>query len=246
MALPDRTTITWYGHSCVRIDTAGGKTVIIDPFFENPKSPIKADAVDRCDLLLVTHGHFDHMGDAVALASRLRPAWPCMHEMSLWLARQLPRGGDAVVGFKKGGTVEAAGHRVTMVTAHHSAGDWNAAGDTTLYLGDPAGFVIELEDGYRIYHAGDTEAFSDMRLIKELHRPDLAMLPIGGHYTMDPTGAALAIEFLGVDEVMPLHYGTFPILAGTPSQLGDALSARGLGSVRVHEPEPGGTIGSPV
>jgi L-ascorbate metabolism protein UlaG (beta-lactamase superfamily) len=246
MTLPDRTTITWYGHSCVRIDTAGGKTVIIDPFFENPKSPIKADAVDRCDLLLVTHGHFDHMGDAVALASRLRPAWPCMHEMSLWLARQLPGGGDAVVGFNKGGTVEAAGFRVTMVTAHHSAGDWNAAGDTTLYLGDPAGFVIELEDGYRIYHAGDTEAFSDMRLIKELHRPDLAMLPIGGHYTMDPTGAALAIEFLGVDEVMPIHYGTFPILAGTPDQLRDALSARGLGSVRVHEPQPGGTIGSPV
>jgi len=130
-----------------------------------------------------------------------------------------------------------------MVTAHHSAGDWNAGGETTLYLGDPAGFVIELEDGYRIYHAGDTEAYSDMRLIKELHRPDLAMVPIGGHYTMDPAGAALAIEFLSVGEVMPLHYGTFPILAGTPAQLRDALSARGLGSVRVHEPEPGGTLG---
>ena len=243
MTLPDRTTITWYSHSCVRIDTAGGKTVIIDPWFSNPKSPIPVDAVDRCDLLLVTHGHFDHIGDAVALASRLRPAWPCMHEMSLWLARRLPGGADAVVGFNKGGTVEAAGLRVTMVTAHHSAGDWNADGDTTLYLGDPAGFVIELEDGYRIYHAGDTEAYSDMRLIKELHRPDLAMLPIGGHYTMDPAGAALAIEFLGVEEVMPLHYGTFPILAGTPAQLRDALSARGLGSVRVHEPEPGGTLG---
>ncbi len=217
--------------------------MIIDPWFSNPKSPIPVDAVDRCDLLLVTHGHFDHMGDAVALASRLRPAWPCMHEMSLWLARRLPGGADAVVGFNKGGTVEAAGLRVTMVTANHSAGDWNADGETTLYLGDPAGFVIELEDGYRIYHAGDTEAYSDMRLIKELHRPDLAMLPIGGHYTMDPAGAALAIEFLGVDEVMPLHYGTFPILAGTPAQLRDALSARGLGSVRVHEPEPGGTLG---
>ena len=166
MPLPDGTTITWYGHSVVRIDTAGGKTVLIDPFFENPKSPIKADAIDRCDVLLVTHGHFDHMGDAVALASRLRPAWPCMHEMSLWLARQLPGGADAVVGFNKGGTVEAAGLKVSMVTAHHSAGDWNAGGETTLYLGDPAGFVIELEDGYRIYHAGDTEPFSDMRLIQ--------------------------------------------------------------------------------
>jgi L-ascorbate metabolism protein UlaG (beta-lactamase superfamily) len=243
MPLPDGTTITWYGHSCVRIDTAGGRTAIIDPWFANPKSPIAVDAVDRCDLLLVTHGHFDHFGDALALASRLRPAWPCMHEMSLWLARQLPGGADAVVGFNKGGTVEAAGLKVTMVTAHHSAGDWNANGETTLYLGDPAGFVIELEDGYRIYHAGDTAPFSDMRLIRELYRPDLAMLPIGDHYTMGPSGAALAVEFLGVEEVMPLHYGTFPILVGRPSQLRDALASRGLGSVRVHEPQPGGTLG---
>jgi L-ascorbate metabolism protein UlaG (beta-lactamase superfamily) len=167
-----------------------------------------------------------------------------MHELSLWLARRLPGGGDAVVGFNKGGTVEVAGLRVTMVTAHHSAGDWNPGGETTLYLGDPAGFVIELEDGYRIYHAGDTEVFSDMRLIRELHRPDLAMLPIGGHFTMDPAGAALAVEFLGVEEVLPIHYGTFPILAGTPAQLREALAARGLGSVRVHEPRPGGTLGA--
>jgi L-ascorbate metabolism protein UlaG (beta-lactamase superfamily) len=244
MPLPDGTTITWYGHSVIRIDTAGGKTVIIDPFFENPLSPIKADAVETCDVLLVTHGHFDHMGDAVALASRLRPAWPCIHEMSLWLARRLPGGADAVIGFNKGGTVEAAGLRITMVSADHSAGDWNAGGETTLYLGDPAGFVIELEDGYRIYHSGDTEVFSDLRLIGELHRPDIAMLPIGGHFTMDPVRAAMAVEFLGVDEVVPLHYGTFPILAGTPAQLRDALAARGLGSVRVHEPKPGGTVGS--
>ena len=243
MALDRDTTFTWYGHSVFEVRTPGGKTIIFDPFFANPKSPVTADSIQRCDVLLVSHGHFDHMGDAVALASSLRPAWPCMHEMSLWLGRRLPGGSDAVVGFNKGGTVEAAGLRVTMVTAHHSAGDWNAGGETTLYLGDPAGFVIELEGGYRIYHAGDTEAYSDMRLIKELHRPDLAMVPIGGHYTMDPTGAALAIKFLGVGEVMPLHYGTFPILAGTPAQLRDALSARGLGSVRVHEPEPGGTLG---
>jgi L-ascorbate metabolism protein UlaG (beta-lactamase superfamily) len=243
MSLPDGTTITWYGHSCIRIDTAGGKTVIVDPWFANPTSPIGVDAVDRCDLLLVTHGHFDHFGDALALASRLRPAWPCIHEMSLWLARRLPGGADAVVGMNKGGTVEAAGLRVTMVGADHSAGDWNAAGETTLYLGDPAGFVIQLEDGYRIYHAGDTQLFSDLQLIRELHRPDLAMLPIGGHFTMDPTAAAMAVEYLGVDEVVPLHYGTFPILAGTPAQLRDALSARGLGSVRVHEPRPGETLG---
>ena len=132
MALPTGTTITWYGHSCVRIDTAGGtdrhhRSVVRQP----DAARSAADAVDRCDLLLVTHGHFDHFGDALALASRLRPAWPCIHEMSLWLARRLPGGADAVIGMNKGGTVEAAGLRVTMVHADHSAGDWNAAGETT-------------------------------------------------------------------------------------------------------------------
>ena len=238
MALPDGTTITWYGHSVVRIDTAGGKTVIIDPFFENPKSPIKADAVDRCDVLLVTHGHFDHMGDAVALASRLRPAWPCMHEMSLWLGRRLPGGSDAVVGFNKGGTVEAAGLRVTMVTAHHSAGDWNAAGETTLYLGDPAGFVIELEDGGRIYHAGDTNVFGDMSLIGRIYSPDVAVLPIGDHYTMGPREAAVAIELLGVIRVVPCHYGTFPLLTGTP----EALRELAPPGVEILVVDPGETI----
>jgi L-ascorbate metabolism protein UlaG (beta-lactamase superfamily) len=242
MGLPSGTTITWYGHSCIRIDTAGGRTVIVDPWFANPRSPIAVDDVDRCDLLLVTHGHFDHFGDALALASRLRPTWPCIHEMSLWLARRLPDGGDAVIGMNKGGTVEAAGLRVSMTSADHSAGDWNAESDTTLYLGDPVGFVIELEDGFRIYHAGDTEVFGDMRLIRGRYRPDLAMLPIGDHYTMGPDGAALAIELLGVDDVVPLHYATFPILAGTPARLREALSARGLGTVTVHEPAPGGTV----
>jgi L-ascorbate metabolism protein UlaG (beta-lactamase superfamily) len=219
MGLPAGTTITWYGHSCIRIDTAGGKTVLIDPWFANPTSPMSADAVERCDLLLVTHGHFDHLGDAVALASRLRPIWPCMHEMSLWLGRRLPGGADAAIGM-------------------------NAGGETTLYLGEPAGFVIELEDGYRVYHAGDTQVFGDMALIRDLHRPDLAMLPIGGHFTMDPTAAALAVELLGVKDVVPLHYGTFPILTGTPDQWQAALEARGLDDVTVHAPAPGGAVGA--
>lgn len=243
MPLPTGTTITWYGHSCVRIDTAGGRTIIVDPWFANPRSPLPVDAVERCDLLLVTHGHFDHFGDALALASRLRPTWPCIHEMSLWLARRLPGGADAVIGMNKGGTVEADGIRVTMTHADHSAGDWNAAGETTLDLGEPVGVVIELEDGYRIYHSGDTDVFGDMRLIRDRYRPDLAMLPIGGHFTMDPVGAALAVELLGVHDAMPLHYGTFPVLAGTPDQWRAALAARGLGDVIVHAPEPGGRLG---
>ena len=243
MALPAGTTITWYGHACIRIETVGGRTVLIDPWFGNPLSPMSADAVERCDLLLVTHGHSDHMGDAVALASRLRPVWPCIHEMSLWLGRRLPGGSDAVIGMNKGGTVEAAGLRVTMTGADHSAGDWNAGGETTLYLGEPAGFVVELENSYRIYHAGDTAVFGDMALIRDLYRPDIALLPIGGHFTMGPREAALAVELLGVQHVMPIHHGTFPLLAGTPDQLRAELAARGLDSVAVHAPEPGGSIG---
>ncbi|MEX1171225.1 MAG: metal-dependent hydrolase [Chloroflexota bacterium] len=245
MGLPNDTTITWYGHACVEIRTPGDKIILIDPWFGNPKSPKRADEVDRCDLLLVTHGHGDHVGDAVALASRLRPQWPCIHELSLWLSRRLPGGGDAVVGMNKGGTYQCPGLDigVTMTRADHSAGDWNPDGGVPLYLGEPVGFVIELENGYRIYHAGDTQVFGDMALIRELFRPDLAILPIGGHYTMDPAGAALAVELLGAKDVMPIHYGTFPLLAGTPDELRAALEARGLGDVVVHAPEPGGSIG---
>jgi L-ascorbate metabolism protein UlaG (beta-lactamase superfamily) len=241
MALGRDTAFTWYGHACVEVTTPGGRTILFDPWFGNPKSPKAADAVQRCDLLLVTHGHGDHMGDAVPLAARLRPAWPCIHEMSLWLARRLPGGADQVTGMNKGGTLEAAGLRVTMTGADHSAGDWNPGGETTLYLGEPAGFVVELENGFRIYHAGDTSVFGDMALIRDLYRPDLAMLPIGGHYTMGPREAALAVELLGVSEVLPIHWGTFPILAGTPAELQAAIAARG-GTATVHAWAPGDTV----
>jgi L-ascorbate metabolism protein UlaG (beta-lactamase superfamily) len=242
MGLGRDTTITWYGHACVEVRTPGGKLILIDPWFGNPRSPRAAESVDRCDIMLVTHGHGDHMGDAVALASRYRPAWPCIHEMSLWLARRLPGGGDAVIGMNKGGTVEIDGVRVTMTGADHSAGDWNAPGEVPLYLGEPAGFVVEMENGFRLYHAGDTNVFGDMRYIGELYRPDVALLPIGGHYTMGPTEAALAVELLGVNDVIPIHYGTFPILAGTPDDLRAALAARGLANVTVHAAAPGETI----
>ena len=239
MGLDPATTITWYGHACVEVRTPCGKTILFDPWFGNPKSPKPADAVTACDLMLVTHGHSDHMGDAVALASRLRPTWPCMHEMSLWLARRLPGGADALTGMNKGGTFAFGDINVTMVGADHSAGDWNPGGETTLYLGEPAGFVVRLENGYTIYHAGDTNVFGDMRIIGDLYRPNLALLPIGGHYTMGPREAALAVELLGVKDVMPIHFGTFPLLAGSPAQLRDELAARGLGDVVVHAPQPG-------
>ena len=241
MAIGRDTTFTWLGHAAVEVRTPGGKVILFDPWLGNPMSPRSADSVERCDLLLVTHGHGDHLGDAVALASRLRPAWPCIHEMSLWLSRRLPGGADQLTGMNKGGTVEVAGLRVSMTAASHSAGDWNAAAETTLYLGEPAGFVVELENGFRIYHAGDTDVFGDMALIREQFRPDLALLPIGGHYTMDPEGAAIAAGLLGVAHVLPIHWGTFPILAGTPDQLEAAIRARG-GTATVHHWRPGDTI----
>ena len=241
MAIGRDTMFTWLGHSAVEVRTPGGKVILFDPWMGNPNSPRSAETQQQLDLLLVTHGHFDHMTDAVPLASRLRPAWPCMHEMSLWLARRLPGGADQVIGMNKGGTVEAAGLKVTMTGADHSAGDWNPGGETTLYLGEPAGFVVELENGFRIFHAGDTQVTSDMTLIRELFHPDLAMLPIGGHFTMDPTGAALAAEMLGVQHVLPIHWGTFPVLTGTPQQLADAIAARG-GTAQVHAWNPGDTV----
>ena len=242
MGLDPATTITWYGHACVEVRTPGGKTILIDPWFGNPRSPRPAESVDACDLLLVTHGHDDHMGEAVQIARATRPVWPAIHEMSLWAMRALPGSEDAVIGMNKGGTFRVGEISITMVGADHSAGDWNAGAETTLYLGEPAGFVVRLENGYSIYHAGDTNVFAEMRFIGELYRPNLALLPIGGHFTMGPREAALAVELLGVDAVAPIHWGTFPILAGTPDQLRRELDTRGLGHVAVHGWAPGESL----
>lgn len=242
MALDRGTTFTWYGHSCWEVTTPGGRTILFDPWFANPRSPKSQADVERCDLLLVSHGHFDHMGtgDAIALARRLSPTWPCIHELSLFLGDQgLP---GEVIGMNKGGTVEVAGIRVTMVPAVHSAGDREGGAASTIELGEPVGFIVEVENGFRFYFAGDTTVFGDMRIIGELYRPELALLPIGGHFTMDPRAAALAVELVGVKDVLPMHYGTFPILTGTPQQLRDELAARGVDGVTVHEPQPGESV----
>src|SRR5919198_1959421 len=211
MPLGPDTRITWYGHSCIEIGTPGGKTVIIDPWFSNPTSPKSAEAVDRCDVMIVTHGHFDHFGDCLRVGSRTHPVWPAMHELSLWLKRNYAHN-DTVIGMNQGGTVDAAGIKVTMVPAVHSGGGIYGGAGQPIYPGHPGGGVLELENGYRIYHSGDTVAFRDMELIRELWKPGLAMLPIGGHYTMGPTEAAIAVGYLGVHDVIPLHFGTFPIL----------------------------------
>jgi L-ascorbate metabolism protein UlaG (beta-lactamase superfamily) len=238
---------TWFGHSAVELVTPGGKVVLFDPWFGNPTSTRAAADVDRCDLMLVSHGHFDHIGstprrvrdaDALTIARRTQPAWPCIHELSLWLELELENSGVEIIGMNKGGTVSTRGIQVTMVHADHTAGDWSAAGEGPLYLGEPVGFVLALEDGRRLYFAGDTDVFGDMTLIRDLHQPEIAFLPIGGHYTMGPAGAARAAQLLGVKMVVPIHYGTFPILAGTPDQLRAELAKLGA-SVNVIAPPRG-------
>ncbi len=243
MSLAPETTFTWFGHACWELRTPGGKTVQFDPWYGNPKSPKPAGQVRACDVLLVSHGHSDHFGDALEIAQRTAPTWPAIHEIDLWVGtNKLAGDGTKVVGFNIGGTVDVDGIKVTMVPAIHSAGNWSDTTQTPVYLGNPAGFVIELENGYRFYFAGDTHVFGDMRLIAQLFQPQAAFLPIGGHYTMDPHAAALAAELLDVADVVPMHYGTFPILAGTPDELRAALAERGKRTVKVHATEPGAAL----
>lgn len=240
MAIDRETTFTWYGHACYEVRTPGGKTLLFDPWFGNPRSPKPADQVTECDVLVVTHGHSDHFGDALQVASRTRPAWPAIHELSLWLGRNYA-GKDDVIGMNKGGTVDARGIKVTLTHADHSSGDIYGTAEAPIYLGEPVGALVEVENGFRFWFAGDTAVFGDMRLIGELYRPELALLPIGGHFTMNPRDAALAVELLGVRHVIPIHYGTFPLLAGTPDELRAALRERGV-DAEVHAPEPGGSV----
>ena len=238
-------TFTWYGHAAVRLQTPGGLEVLLDPWLRNPRSPIAPDGIERCDVMLVSHGHFDHLGgdvgnlgesDAVAIARRTRPTWPCIHELSLWLARQLPDAGDAIVGMNKGGTVDVDGIKFTMTHALHSGG-FIQDGAGIVYLGDPAGYVIEFENGTKVYASGDTAAFGDMELIGRYLEPDVAILPIGDHFTMGPRQAAVALELLGVRRCVPCHYATFPLLAGTPEELREHAPG-----VEVLAVEPGQTI----
>jgi L-ascorbate metabolism protein UlaG (beta-lactamase superfamily) len=222
---------TWLGHAAFRFDSPGGTRIYLDPWLGNPKCPEAEREPERVDVIALTHGHDDHVGETVDLARRFSPSIVAMVELQSFLGRQGIEG-DPKTTFNKGGTVEAGGVRFTMTDAKHSSSSPDGQ-----YGGEAAGFVMTFEDGTRIYAAGDTCVFADMELIGRLYSPDVAILPIGGHYTMDPQQAALALELLGVPRCVPYHYGTFPILVSTPDELRAAAP-----SVDVIAPEPGETI----
>ncbi len=225
-------SLTWLGHASFRLDTPGGKRIYVDPWLDNPKCPENEKEPERCDVIALTHGHSDHVGSVVELTKKLgQLPIVAMVELKGWLKGKGAQTDD-MPGPNKGGTVEAAGVKFTLTNAFHSS-----SSDDGDYLGEAAGIVVELEDGKKVYFAGDTCAFSDMQLIGRLHSPDLAVLPIGGHFTMDPREAGLACELLGVNRVVPCHYGTFPLLSGTPDELREHAP-----NVQVEAIEPGGTV----
>lgn len=227
--------VTWLGHSAVRIKAANGTTVLIDPWLDgNPSCPSSEHFQDRADVIFVTHGHFDHLGNTVEVAASTGAEVHAIHEVALWLESA---GVGNVVGSNKGGTVECAGKiKASLTTAVHSSGI--SGDDGVIPGGEAGGWVLEFPDGPTVYHAGDTMVFGDMSLIREIWEPDIAFLPIGGWYTMGPRQAAMAGQLLEAEAVVPIHYGTFPILTGTPEELREAAG----GAFEVASLE----IGTPV
>ena len=222
--------LTWLGHASFRLD-AGGKRIYIDPFLNgNPKCPENEQTPERVDVIALTHGHGDHVGDTVALAKKHGATVIAPVELADKLGSQ---GVEDVKDPNKGGTAEVDGVRFTLTHAQHSSSDNDGN-----YTGEPCGIVVRAE-GKTIYFAGDTNVFGDMKtVIGRLYAPDVAVLPIGDHYTMGPEEAALAVELLGVKRVVPCHWGTFPALTGTP----DALAEKVGSGVTVERIEPGDTV----
>lgn len=203
--------ITYLGHASFLIES--GKKILIDPFLSgNPKSTVKPSEI-KTDIILVTHGHGDHLGDTIEIAKNTGVKVITIHEIQQFLLKQ----GINAIGMNIGGSMEIDGVRITMVPALHSSSFEDN------YLGHPAGFVIQFGDGV-VYHAGDTGIFGDMRLIHELYSPEIAMLPIGDVYTMGPKEAAKAVELIKPKIVIPMHYGTFPVLTGTPEEFKKLVS----------------------
>jgi L-ascorbate metabolism protein UlaG (beta-lactamase superfamily) len=226
--------ITWMGHSTFLIRTPGGKRLLFDPWLrDNPSCPEALKKPPKADVILVSHGHGDHMDDLVLCARESGATVVAIYELCDWLGR---KGLQNVAPMNRGGSLQVAGLTITMTDARHSSGFIDEG--KMVYMGEAAGFVIRLEDQRTIYFAGDTALFGDMQLIGERYKPEIAFLPIGDRFTMDPIDAARACQMLGVRQVVPMHWGTFPILTGTPDELKRLVEPSGI---QVLELKPGET-----
>jgi L-ascorbate metabolism protein UlaG (beta-lactamase superfamily) len=227
------TTLTWLGHATFRLDTASGKRIYVDPFLTgNPKCPESEQVPERADIIAVTHGHGDHVGDTVELSKAHGATVVALVELAGWLGKH---GVDEskLRAPNKGGTIDVDGVELTLTNAFHSG----SAPDGS-YVGEPSGIVIKTEDGKVVYFAGDTCVFGDMQLIGRIYKPDIAVIPIGDFYTMGPKEAAVAVELLGVNRIVPCHWGTFPALTGTP----DALEQLAPSGVTIEKLQPGDSV----
>ena len=225
--------LSWLGHATFRMQTPGGKTVVVDPWvMGNPLCPEAEKKLSKVDAMLCTHGHFDHIADAVEIGKRQNPKVVGIFELCGWLEK---KGVKNTSPMNKGGTQAVGDIRVTMVHADHSCGIQD--GEQIIYGGEACGFVIEFENGLKIYHAGDTAVFGDMQIIRELYAPDIALLPIGDHYVMSPREAAYACKLLKPKAVVPMHFGTFPVLTGTVAEF-----KRLVKDAEVVEMKPGQTL----
>lgn len=232
-AAPGKTSITWYGHAAFVVKTPAGTVIAIDPWLSNPLAQDKeaVQKLGKVDYVLVTHGHFDHVGDAVAIGKATGAKLVGAFELSNALAAAgypkdqatLMTAGNIGGTFALGGDVT-----VTLVPAVHSSTFKKDEASPTEPAGNPLGFVLHVKGGPTIYHTGDTDVTSDMKLIGERHKVDLMLACIGGHFTMDPAGAALAASLVHPRAIVPMHFGTFPVLEGTPAQLRQALAKRGV------------------